>query len=61
MPSVIKSLVEVCLPKNRIIEKFLPKIVGQNGMIHYVPAKCEQNTQVQVCLPRSVSQNGMIH
>jgi hypothetical protein len=31
---VIKSLVQVCLPKS----------IGQNGMINYVPAKCDQIT-----------------
>jgi len=32
MPSVIKLFVQVCLLR----------IVGQNGMINEVPAKCEQ-------------------
>ena len=45
---VIKSLVQVCLPKS----------IVQNGMIHHVPAKCDQTCQ---CLPKSISQNGMIH
>jgi len=31
---VIKLLVQVCLPK----------IVGQNGLIHYVAAMCERIT-----------------
>jgi len=34
LPSVINSLVKV----------YRPKIVGQNGIIHYVPAKCVQIT-----------------
>jgi hypothetical protein len=34
MASVIKLFVQVCLPK----------IVGQNGMIYEVPAKCDQIT-----------------
>jgi len=33
LQSAIKSLVIECLPKNRMIQKFLPKIVGQNGMM----------------------------
>ena len=34
LPSVNRLLVQICLPKG----------VGQNGMIHYVPAKCVQIT-----------------
>jgi len=42
-----KSHVQVCLPEG----------VGQNGMIHYVSAKCDQIT----CLTIRIGQNGMIH
>jgi hypothetical protein len=34
LPSVIESLVQVCLPRS----------IGQKGMIHLVPAKCGQIT-----------------
>ena len=50
VPSVIKSLLHLCLPKS----------IGQNGMIHYVPAKCNQKL-VQICHPKCIGQNGMIH
>jgi len=30
----MESLVQVCLPKS----------IGENGMIHYVPAECDQIT-----------------
>jgi hypothetical protein len=39
----MESLVQVCLPKS----------VGQNGIIYYVPAKCEQIT-CTVGLPKGV-------
>jgi hypothetical protein len=44
LPSVINSPVKV----------YLPKIVRQNGMIHYVPVIVNK-TLVQVCLPTGVS------
>jgi hypothetical protein len=47
--SVIKSLVQVCLPKN----------IGQKGMIIYVPVGVKKWI-VQVCLSNGVVQNGMI-
>ena len=47
LPCVEKSLVQVCLTKS----------VGQNGMLHYVPAKCDQVT----CLIKGIGHNEMVH
>jgi hypothetical protein len=50
LTSVIKSLEKV----------LLPKIVGQNGVILKVSAKCEQVTCTHMSA-KSIGQNGMIH
>ena len=47
---MIEALVNLCLPKS----------IGQNGMIHYVPEKCEIFTCASKSA-RSIGQKGMIH
>jgi hypothetical protein len=49
LPSVIKSLVQVSLPKS----------INQNGMIKFQQSLIE--LLESVCLPKSIGQNSMIH
>ena len=72
LPIVIKSLVQLCLPKMEWYIKFLPSVIkqlvqefqaksiGQNVMIHLVPAKWNEITCTSM-LPKSIGQNRMIH